>query len=87
MEVTGEDKKYIYFKDYFQGNEIKIIKNKLTDEICFDANDVVRCAGLANSMDEFLSSDKGLDFISDCKKENPNMQIFGDNGMIRKLND
>ena len=38
---------------------------------------MVRALGAANSFEEFLATDKGLDFINEWKKEHPNTPFFG----------
>jgi hypothetical protein len=41
--------------------------------------------GPGNTIEEFLSSDKGLDCIIEFQKENPDRQLFGENGMFQKI--
>jgi prophage antirepressor-like protein len=84
VKQTKEDEKYIYFLDYFRGNRIEVMKDKISGEIFFNADDVVRCLGIGNTMNEFLSSDEGLDWINELKKEYPCKTVFGEHGMFRK---
>ena len=78
--VTHEDFFHIYFEGYFQGNRVRIMKNKFSGAIVFNADDVCRCLDLGNSINDFLSTDKGLDFICDWKKENPDKPFIGEYG-------
>jgi prophage antirepressor-like protein len=80
---TGEDEEYIHFKGYFEGNEVKFQQDKASGEMLIDADDAMRCLGLG-SLDEFLSSDKGLDCILEMKRKNPDMQLFGENGIFKR---
>ncbi|MDR1116497.1 MAG: hypothetical protein LBL33_10220 [Tannerella sp.] len=82
---TGEDEKFIYYAALFKGKQVKILLDKISNEVLFDANSVVKCLELGNTAEEFLSSDKGLDCILDFKKENPGKLIFGEDGMFRKI--
>lgn len=83
MMREREDEKYIYFLDHFQGKPVHIQQRKATGEIFFHADDVCRILGVGN-FNEFIGSDEGLDLINDFKKENPNMSVFGENGMFRR---
>lgn len=78
-----EDEKYVYFLDYFQGKPVHMKQDKTTGEIFFNADDVCHILGVG-SFDEFIGTDEGLDIINDFKKENPNMPVFGENGMFRR---
>lgn len=83
MIQEREDEKYVYFLDYFQGNPVHIRKDKSTQQIFFDANDVCHILGLG-SFHDFIGSDAGLDLISEWKRNNPGKEIFGTNGMFLK---
>jgi len=79
METTNlihEDFFNKVFVSYFKGQPVRVILNKFSNEIKFDADDVVRIFGY-NSVNDYLGSDNGLDFISENKKENPDRPIFG----------
>ena len=64
-ETPGE----IIYVSHFEGQPVHFMKDKRTGEITVNADDVVRAIGEADSFEAFLGSDKGLDFISDWKKE------------------
>ncbi|PXZ44163.1 hypothetical protein DMB45_05740 [Sanguibacteroides justesenii] len=85
MQKTGEDKNYVYFMDHFQGTPVQVMQDKKTMEIFFNANDVVKILGLGDNINEFLGTDRGLDFINEFKKSHPGVEVFGDRGMIRKV--
>lgn len=77
-ETPGE----IIYVSHFEGQPVHFMKDKRTGEITVNADDVVRAIGEADSFEAFLGSDKGLDFISDWKKEHPNEPFFG--GAVKK---
>jgi hypothetical protein len=76
---TGEDEKFVYYIASFQGARARGRVNKITKEVFFNADDMVKIFGLGNTAKEFFSSDKGLDWILEFKKENPDKPIFCDN--------
>lgn len=49
----------------------------MTGQITVNADDMVRAIGSADSFEEFLATDKGLDFINEWKNEHPNTPFFG----------
>lgn len=77
-ETPGE----IIYVSHFEGQPVYFMQEKRTGEITVNADDVVRAIGEADSFEAFLGSDKGLDFISDWKKEHPNEPFFG--GAVKK---
>ena len=77
-ETPGE----IIYVSHFEGQPVHFMQDKRTGEITVNADDVVRAIGEADSFEAFLGSDKGLDFISDWKKEHPNEPFFG--GAVKK---
>ena len=81
---TNEDEKYVYYIDFFQGEPIRILQDKETGEILFNADDVARALDLGADLKEFLGSDEGLDFINDFKKAHPGTEIFGEFGCLKK---
>ena len=85
MKQIDEDFFFKYYIDYFQDNPIRIRQNKFTNEVMFDANDLCKALGLNNSFKDFLSTDKGLDFINEWKKDNPNTPFFG--GAVKKMSE
>lgn len=80
-----EDEKYLYYLSFFQGAPIRILRDKATNEILFDADQVCQALGLAESLNQFLGTDEGLDSISKFKQKYPDKTLFGENGMIRKI--
>ena len=72
-ETPGE----IIYERHFEGQPVHIMKDKRTGEITVNADDVVRAIGEADSFEAFLGSDMGVEFISDCKKEDPIDPFFG----------
>ena len=77
MKQIDEDFFFKYYIDYFQGNPIQIRKNKFTNEIMFDANDLCKALGVNESFNDFLATDDGLDFINGWKKNHPDVPFFG----------
>ena len=75
MIKTGEDKNYIQFMDYFEGNQMRFSLNKKNGEFLINSDDVAKALGF-ESMDELLQS-------------NPKMaDIFLDgmnNGKVKKI--
>lgn len=80
-----EDEKYEYFLSYFQGNPVRVLHDKKTDEILFDADQFCQALGLADNLNQFLGTDEGLDNISKWKQKYPDKTLFGENGIIRKI--
>ena len=85
MKKTSEDNNYIYFLDFFQGDPVRIMQDKKTAEILFNADDVIKILGLGSNITDFLSTDEGLDTINKFKQEHPNEDIFGKKGMFRRV--
>ena len=80
LKLISEDFFSQVFKDvYYDGTPVRFIKNKFTGEIKIDANDCARCIGFDN-INDLLGTDKGLDAISDWKKDNPGKSVFGKHG-------
>jgi len=76
LRLIKDDGIFLLFVDYFQGIPVRILKNKYTEEIKFMADDVARCLGY-DSLHDLLSSDEGLDYISNWKKEHNDIPLFG----------
>ena len=76
LKIVKETPEEIIYLSYFEGQPVRFMRNKRTGEITINADDVVRALGEADSFEAFLRSDKGLDFISDWKKEHPNTPFF-----------
>jgi len=87
MKKIKETDKYVYFEFVFKGNKIKVIQDKVSKELLFDADDVIKSVGLGENVKQYFSSDNGLDFISAYKKKYPDKPIFGDDGFIQKIVD
>ena len=68
MIRTHYDKEYEYFLDHFQGTPVKILRDRKTGEIMFDAASVATCLGY-ESADDMMSRDEFLDLINEQKKE------------------
>ena len=80
LRLVSEDFVHQILEDvYYDGTPVRFIKNKFTGEIKIDANDCARCIGYA-SIHDLLGTDKGLDAISDWKKDNPDKPVFGKHG-------
>lgn len=62
----GSDDKFDYYLTLIEGRPVKLAQSQLTKEIFFDVNDIKKFLGYV-SLEEFLSSDKGLDTISAFK--------------------
>ena len=63
--------------EYNNGMPIKARKDKINDDnTVFDADDFARSWGFDTFMD-YLSSDYGLDFISEWKRDNPGIPVIG----------
>lgn len=81
MEKIGEDENREYFRDYFEGNEVRMSKVKANGEVLLNADDMARCYGFKD-MNDFLSSDAGLDIINKWKETYPDRPVFGKDGMF-----
>lgn len=68
MIRTHYDQQYEYFLDYFQGIPVKIMRDRKTGEILFDAASVAACLGYESTAD-MMSRDEVLDLINEHKKE------------------
>jgi hypothetical protein len=49
-----------------------------------NADDAFKALGYSG-LSDFLGSDEGLDAISKIKEEDPNFDLFGDNGIFQKI--
>ena len=77
MTIIRETDQEVVYLDYFEGTPVHFTRNKMSGDITVNADDAVRAIGVADSFEEYLGTDKGLDFISHWKKEHPNMPFFG----------
>ncbi len=83
-KIIEETEQYTFFIDYFKGNPIRFIYDKQRDELRIHGDDMFKALGYSGLFD-FLGSDEGLDAISKMKKEDPNFELFGDNGIFQDL--
>lgn len=77
LKKTHEDYMNEYFTSYYKGQPVRFTRNRWTNETLINADDVVRICGISGSFEEYLSTDAGLDFINDWKKDHPNAAFFG----------
>ncbi|WP_337942986.1 hypothetical protein [Parabacteroides sp.] len=84
LKIVKETPEEIIYLSHFEGQPVRLMKNKRTGEITINADDIVRAIGEADSFEEYLGTDKGLDFISRWKQEHPNTPFFG--GAVRRKN-
>ena len=68
MIRTHYDTQYEYFLDHFRGTPVKILRDRKTGEIMFDAASVATCLGY-KSADDMISRDEFLDLINEQGKE------------------
>lgn len=68
MIRTHVDAQYEYYLDYFQGMPVKILRDRKTGEIFFDAGSVTKCLGYESTQD-MMSQDEVLDLINQHKRE------------------
>jgi hypothetical protein len=55
MKYLGEDEKYKYYIDYFNGNPMKFIVDKETDSLNVDGDSVAQLLGF-NDFEEMINS-------------------------------
>ncbi|RVT78548.1 hypothetical protein EOD40_04755 [Flavobacterium sufflavum] len=55
MRLINTDTQYDYYIDYFQGTEVRIKKDKLTQQIYFSSDSVAKILGF-NNTDEMIQS-------------------------------
>lgn len=67
MIRTHYDDQYEYFLAYFEGTPVKIMRDRKTNEILFDAGSVAECLGY-ESTEAMMSDDQVLDAINDHTK-------------------
>lgn len=88
LKLIYEDFFHQTFLDEFQGIPVRFTRNKFTGKVKISAEDTARCLGY-DSLNDLLSTDHGLDVISEFKKEHPDVPVFGDYGsgaMFEKVN-
>lgn len=75
MIKTHETDTHTYFIDYFDGTQVKIMKNKKTGEILFDAESVAKILGYG-SMQGMMSDDNVLDLVNELKRDTGKFPII-----------
>lgn len=76
--VTDIDEKYIYMEMLINGIPVNVMQDRITNQVYFKADDITRLLGVGCSLNEFLSSDKGLDFLSDWLAQNSGKTVEKD---------
>lgn len=56
MKLINTDTQYDYYIDYFQGIEVKIKKDKTTNQIYFSSDSVAKILGFNNTDDMIQSN-------------------------------
>jgi len=79
LRLVFEDFFHQIFEDDYKGLPVRFIKNKFTGEVKICADDTARVLGF-DSLTALLGTDKGLDVISDWKRDNPGKPLFGKDG-------
>ena len=79
MKIVSEDFFYQIFEDEYDGLPVRFSRNKFTGDVNISADDTARILGYG-SIHDLLGTDKGLDVISDWKRDNPGKPIFGKHG-------
>jgi prophage antirepressor-like protein len=65
MKLVNSDTRFDYFIDYFQGIEVKIKKDKLTQQIYFNSESVAQCLGFSNTAEMIQSNEKSTNIFLD----------------------
>lgn len=76
--VTDIDDKYLYMEMLVNGVPVNTMQDRTTNQMYYKADDIVRLLGIGGSLNEFLSSDKGLDSLSDWMRQSPEKTIERD---------
>jgi len=58
---------------------VRFVRNKFTGEVKISADDTARVLGFDN-IQSLLGTDKGLDCISEWRRDNPGKSVFGKDG-------
>lgn len=56
MKLINTDTQYDYYIDYFQGTEVRIKKDKLTQQIYFSSDSVAKILGFNNTHEMIQSN-------------------------------
>ena len=59
MKLINTDAQYDYYIDYFQGIEVRIKKDKTTNQIYYSSDSVAKILGF-NSADDMIRSNSGV---------------------------
>jgi len=65
MKLVNSDPLFDYFIDYFQGIEVKIKKDKLTQQIYFSSESVAQCLGFSNTSEMVQSNEESTNIFLD----------------------
>lgn len=68
MIKTHYDDTYEYYLDYFEGIPVKILRDRKTGELLFDAGSVAECLGYASTQ-AMMSDDQVLDIINEHTRQ------------------
>lgn len=68
MTKTHETPTHEYFLDYFQGQPVRIMRDRKTGEILFNLSNVAKCLGY-ESTEAMMSDDQILDSINKHKQQ------------------
>lgn len=71
MKIIDEDADKITMLDHFEGRPVRYYKNKATQEIYVNADDMAKILGFKDQH-ELLSQDATLDVLNEEQKLNPN---------------
>jgi TATA-box binding protein (TBP) (component of TFIID and TFIIIB) len=59
MKLINTDTQYDYYTDYFQGIEVRIKKDKVTQQIYYSSDSVAKILGF-NNTDEMIQSNSDI---------------------------
>ena len=83
FRIVGRDFFHEILESYFEFDgrktPVRFSRNIFTGEVKIDANDTARVLGF-ESLNDLLGTDKGLDAISEWKRDNPDKSVFGKHG-------
>jgi hypothetical protein len=68
MKLIDETPTHQIFEDFYQGHQVRFLKDKITDEFSVHADDLARVIGFKNTQ-EMMSDDTFLDIVNDQHKK------------------
>tara|TARA_R110002096_G_scaffold27009_3_gene83003 strand:- start:1211 stop:1444 length:234 start_codon:yes stop_codon:yes gene_type:complete len=74
MKIIQEMPTHLIYQDSFNGQPIRILKNKATNEILLNIEYVARVLGFKDSI-ELMSSNEALDIVNKHWKQTGNFPI------------